>query len=326
MKQFDTFGAYMFDLLFAPLKKGKRAVNQFYIFFKVIGRVFDGLKEDALRTRDETNVATASPVMLPVHGQDRDMPRLAGEETEAYRARLMMKGIISEWSGTKHGILYVLAALGYEQSRIEPVYEWDPEHWAEFIIFLKGKEQSGVYDLDVIDKEVRKVKEGSSRPFYGVESGNTIVFLSRLHRGLSDYPRCGQLLCGMWPHVASTGYLLKSTVDLGGRTEHGDVVFPRVGTFAASEEFYHYGEYTLYRGLGSELVAHSREEHGVKVYLRCATATRCSPTNDVKGGIGGIVAADISPKGRAEPGEITFPRVGSFVASTGFYSRSESKS
>ena len=36
MKQYNHFGEYMFDLLFAPLKKGKRAVNQFFIFFKVI--------------------------------------------------------------------------------------------------------------------------------------------------------------------------------------------------------------------------------------------------------------------------------------------------
>ena len=45
MKQFDQFGDYMFDLLFAPLKRGKRAVNQFHIFFKVIGREFDDIKE-----------------------------------------------------------------------------------------------------------------------------------------------------------------------------------------------------------------------------------------------------------------------------------------
>jgi len=132
----------MFDLLFAPLKKGKRAVNQFFIFFKVIGRVFDGLKEDALRVRDETNIATASPVMLPVHGQDRNMPRLAGESVEGYRTRLAMKGIIAEKGGLKDGILYALAALGYEQSVIEPFAFQDPERWAEFIIFLKGSQQS----------------------------------------------------------------------------------------------------------------------------------------------------------------------------------------
>ena len=138
MKRFDTFGAYMFDLLFAPLKRGKRAANQFFIFFKVIGRIFDGMKKDAFRLRDELNVATASPAMLPVHGQDRDMPRLEGESIENYRARLSMKGIISEWGGTKIGILYVLTSLGYEQSTIEPFSYQDPKRWAEFIVFLKG--------------------------------------------------------------------------------------------------------------------------------------------------------------------------------------------
>ena len=34
MKRFDTFGAYMFDLLFAPLKRGRQVANQFFIFFK----------------------------------------------------------------------------------------------------------------------------------------------------------------------------------------------------------------------------------------------------------------------------------------------------
>ena len=112
MKRFDTFGEYMFDLLFAPLKRGKRTANQLFIFFKVVGRVFDGMKKDAFRVRDEANVATASPVMLPVHGQDRDMPRLEGEDIESYRTRLSMKGVISEAGGIKSGILYALASLG----------------------------------------------------------------------------------------------------------------------------------------------------------------------------------------------------------------------
>lgn len=153
----------MFDLLFAPLKKGKRAVNQFFIFFKVIGRVFDGLKEDALRVRDETNIATASSVMLPVHGQDRNMSRLAGESVEGYRTRLAMKGIIAEKGGLKDGILYALAALGYDQSRINPAFMQDTEHWAEFIIHLKSSKQSGINNLDIIIAEVNKVKEGSSK-------------------------------------------------------------------------------------------------------------------------------------------------------------------
>ena len=39
----------------------------------------------------------------------------------------------------------------YEQSVIEPFAFQDPERWAEFIIFLKGSQQSGVNDLNVID-------------------------------------------------------------------------------------------------------------------------------------------------------------------------------
>lgn len=178
MKRYDNFGDYMFDLLFAPLKKGKEAANQFRIFFRVIGKDFDDVKKAFFRVRDEANVVSASPVMLPVHGQDRDMPRLEGEDIEAYRTRLSMKGLISEWGGTRQGVLYALASLGYDKSYIEPFSVQDPERWAEFIIFLKSSKQSGVYNLDVIDAEVRKVKQGSSKPAYGMETGAAVVLHS----------------------------------------------------------------------------------------------------------------------------------------------------
>ena len=60
MKQFETFGEYMFDLLFAPLKKGRKTVNQLCIFFKVMGREFDDLKAAIFRVRSEANVASCS--------------------------------------------------------------------------------------------------------------------------------------------------------------------------------------------------------------------------------------------------------------------------
>lgn len=112
----------MFSLLFTPLKKGKQAANQFYIFFKVAGRLFDDTKADIFRIREESMVASASESMLPEHGKDRDMPRLKGETAEGYRTRLSMKAIIAEKAGTKEGILLALAALGYEKSVLEPMY------------------------------------------------------------------------------------------------------------------------------------------------------------------------------------------------------------
>ena len=201
MKQFDTFSEYMFDLLFAPLKKGRKTANQLRIFFKVMGREFDDLKAAIFRVRNEANVASCSEVMLPVHGQDRDMPRLEGEDAEAYRTRLSMKGIISQWSGTRRGVLYALTALGYDRSRIELFAEQDAERWAEFIIFLNSSKPSGVTNLSVIDAQVRKVKEGSSKPAYGMETIGGLIIRSQLQTGFSRYPRCGEIVCGVWPHI-----------------------------------------------------------------------------------------------------------------------------
>lgn len=169
MKRSDTFGEYMFALLFAPLKRGKRAVNQFYIFFKVTGRIFDSMKKDVFRVRNEANVASASPAMLPVHGQDRDMTRLEGEDVESYRTRLSMKGVISEWSGTKTGILYVLTALGYDgKSTVEPLFRQDSDRWAEFLVRIQYDLDGNYTGLEALRKEVRKIKQASSRDNYEV--------------------------------------------------------------------------------------------------------------------------------------------------------------
>lgn len=181
MKKFSTFGEYMFDLLFAPLKKGQRAANQFFIFFRVIGREFDDLKTAIFRVRDEANVASASEAMLPVHGQDRDMPRLEGEDVEAYRTRLSMKGIISEWSGTRKGIQYVLTSLGYEQSTIKPVYSQDPTRWAEFAVDLGVANPNAVKNSYLIFNEVLRVKEASSRLASIVFTASTVC--ATLHLG-----------------------------------------------------------------------------------------------------------------------------------------------
>ena len=273
MKRFDTFGEYMFDLLLGPLKKGKQTVSQFRIFFRVIGRLFDGMKQDVFRVRDEANVASASPVMLPVHGRDRDMPRLEGEDIEAYRTRLSMKGLISEWGGTKTGILYALTALGYDQSYIEPFALQDPERWAEFIVFLRGSKQSGVNNLNVIDAEVMKVKEGSSLPSYGMDAGNVIEIDSVFEMGSSRYPRCGEIACGIFPRVINAGHLLASAVAAGSMSGAGDVEFPKVGTIAASTKFYQEHAFSMYDKLASNAEIGSLVDSGFNNYLLCSEET-----------------------------------------------------
>ena len=143
------------------------------------------------------------------------MPRLEGESIENYRARLSMKGIISEWGGTKSGILYALTSLGYEQSTIEPFSYQDPERWAEFIVFLKGSKQSGVNNLAVIDAEVRKVKEvhASSSP----------------GSGEVEFPKVGTIAASekFYQPCAFVMYEgLSSNVEVGSKASTGAKIYP----------------------------------------------------------------------------------------------------
>ncbi len=193
MKRFDTFGEYMFDLLFSPLKKGKKAVNQFFLFFKVIGREFDDIRTAFFRVREETNVVSASPSMLPVFGQDRDMPRLPEEDVESYRTRLAMKAIIARNAGTRLGILLALAALGYESCEIEPLVYQYPERWAEFLVRIQlGLDDSRPIKMSLIKKVVREVKQGSSKANYLLEFSASqkvrIAYAGRICFNIKFYP------------------------------------------------------------------------------------------------------------------------------------------
>lgn len=133
---FDKFGDYMYSLLFAPLKRVQKAANQFYIFFTMTGDLFDHLKTVLAQLREESSILTCSEALLQIHGQDRDMSRLAGEDIENYRTRLAMKGIIAAKAGTNEGIRYLGKSFGYDDVEIIPGDK--PEHWAEATVTFVG--------------------------------------------------------------------------------------------------------------------------------------------------------------------------------------------
>lgn len=159
---FEKFGDYMFSLLFTPLRRVKKAINQFYIFFKVVGRLYDELKQDIFRVREESMIISASEYGLTLHGRDRSMPRLKGESVEGYRTRLSMKGIIAEKAGSKDGVILAVKALGYKNIRLEPLYGTDPTRWAEAVLWISGGNFI-VTDRDVIQSEINKVKQASAK-------------------------------------------------------------------------------------------------------------------------------------------------------------------
>lgn len=83
----DKFGEYMFYLLSTPFKQVEKKKNQWYIFFKTVGELFDANKAALQAARRESMVKTASAVMLPEHGAERGLSRYEGETWENYRIR-----------------------------------------------------------------------------------------------------------------------------------------------------------------------------------------------------------------------------------------------
>lgn len=166
MANFNNFGDYMFSLLFTPLRKVKKSANQFYIFFKVAGKVFDDCKSDIFTVRKESMIISASEIMLPEHGKDRNMTRLKNEDVETYRTRLSMKAIISQKAGTMQGVLLSVKSLGYLNSEIISYSKIDPTRWAEFLVKIVIPIDQENVDYNNLRREVRLVKEASAKDNY----------------------------------------------------------------------------------------------------------------------------------------------------------------
>ena len=120
--------------------------------------------------------------------------------------------------------------------------------------------------------------------FRSSEAGAVIEIGSELITGYSHYPRCNEIVCGVWPHIASIGHLLKSKVEAQGGDSAGEVEFPKVGTIAASEECYQPYAYVMYEGLSSEVEAGHMASVGGRTYPMCSSGLRCSETTYTAGG------------------------------------------
>jgi len=166
---FEKFQDYMYYLLPGPLKKIAKTKNQFYILFKVFGKVFDQSKQDIFRVREESMIISASGKMLSEHGRDRNMPRFQGEDVENYRIRLSMKNIIAEKAGSNEGIVYALRSLGFKNFDIQPLWKKDPERWAEFMIIIDEQDIDLCKTFNAVKSTVRDVKMASSLPNYGFQ-------------------------------------------------------------------------------------------------------------------------------------------------------------
>lgn len=175
----EKFGDYMYYLLSAPFKQVRKEKNQWYIYFKVIGQLFDKNKRMFRRVREESMVQTASTVMLPEHGLDRGLSRYEGESWENYRIRLMMYADTCLLGGTEAGTLIAAQSLGFIEAQMIPCYELDGNRnrWAEFFVILP-MDTNTIYpiSIDQLRKEIRRTKEVGAKDHYRVRiQGETML-------------------------------------------------------------------------------------------------------------------------------------------------------
>ncbi|MCG4745883.1 hypothetical protein L0N08_10710 [Enterocloster aldenensis] len=178
------FGDYMYYLLSTPYKQVRKGDNQWYIYFSVIGQLFDANKRMFQRVREESMVRTASPLMLPEHGMDRLLTRYDGESWGNFRTRLAMYADTCLLGGTETGTLLAVKSLGFPDVEMIPCYKLDGnrDRWAEFYVIISMDADDTVsISHEMLRKEVRKVKKVSAKDNYqfrfGLECKNDETFL-----------------------------------------------------------------------------------------------------------------------------------------------------
>lgn len=190
---FEKFRDYLYYLLPSPFKRLKKAKNQWYIFFKVIGDEYDKVQAELERALDQTSVVTCNVDMLQYYAQDRDMYRYPDEDDETFRSRIALQDEVEALGGTKAGIILAAKTLGYEDVE----HLWYPDigysdKWSQFLLRVGVRNDSEhPVNIGVLVKEVRKAKDSTSLDNYclcntlysGSKIGATISVVSYIDLG-----------------------------------------------------------------------------------------------------------------------------------------------
>lgn len=174
---FEHFADYMYYLLTAAFKRVRKSCNHWYTLFKVLGNLFDEVKDAFFTAREEGMVATCRQITLPIHGNDRGLTRYTGEELENFRSRIALYEETCRLGGTNAGIILAVKKLGYNNPFIKNAKEFkrDAERWAEFylIIVMNNDEQHPI-SFDILRKTVRQWKEVGAKDNYYMEYNTSI--------------------------------------------------------------------------------------------------------------------------------------------------------
>ena len=228
---FEEFCDYMYYLLTSPFKKVKKALNQWYILFKVLGKRYDDAMESIYNVMEQTMLATCDPVMLPVHAEDRKMTQYSGEEDENFRVRIANYPEVLRLGGSDAAVLLAVKTLGYEEPELIKANVFTgrgsqslengefSDRWAEFYIVINmDVDDKHPISMEVLKKEVRKVKSVGAKDNYSFQYKLEILGFSDFQTVTYHYYELEYLywLDGSW--------ILDGSVELGAYRNYEEVI------------------------------------------------------------------------------------------------------
>lgn len=179
------FGEYILSLLPGFLRRRDGTKTDIERWAEALGVSLDELKQAIFRVRRAWLLDTATGQALDLHGQDRGIPRLPGENDDSYRQRLKAAYQTYALGGTNPGLVEVLKVMGYPNARIHELFKDGvvlPLHngqnfyngavrhqggvrWAEFKIFMgieEGKDYAAA-ERRVLVTAINKAKASHSK-------------------------------------------------------------------------------------------------------------------------------------------------------------------
>lgn len=115
------FAPYFWFLLTKPFKRSPPDdQTEIRRTVEVLASLFDDAKAAIFRVRRAWTTKVAPDAALDLIGADRDLRRLPGEDTEAYRARLLSAFDLYQQGGTVPGMVLAMDLLGYSAKVEEP--------------------------------------------------------------------------------------------------------------------------------------------------------------------------------------------------------------
>ena len=215
--------------------------------------------------------------MLPVHGQDRDMPRLEGEDVESYRTRLSMKGSSPSGAARRRASSTPWPRSDMRRARLSPSPTQDPERWAEFIVFLKAPSKAASTISPSSTRRFGRSRRAAQSPPTARRPGTASRSAPRSSRASRDTPVAERLFAESGPvWLASATFWRATSRRAAPRLRRGRV--PEGGNNRGLGKILSAVRLCHVRGPRSCIEAGSEADSGAKIYPMCSPALRCSGT------------------------------------------------